>query len=143
MGYDVHVTRIPVSEFFELEDNYDETKNISFEEWIDYINQDAEMRHDGFAIATLSDGTEFGCSDPSIAVWVDHPDKNITQWIWLSNGMVTVKNPDEYMLKKLHLIAKNLNGVVQDQDGYNLDEKGNFILSEEDKIRPKPWWKFW
>ncbi|WP_118984861.1 hypothetical protein [Photorhabdus sp. CRCIA-P01] len=143
MGYDVHVTRIPISEIFELEDNYNETKNISFEEWIDYINQDAEMRHDGFATTTLSDGTEFGCSDPSIAVWFAHPDKNITQWVWLSNGMVTVKNPDEYMLKKLHLIAKKLNGSVQDQDGYNLDEEGNFILSEEDKIPPKPWWKFW
>ncbi|PHM47621.1 hypothetical protein [Xenorhabdus sp. KK7.4] len=146
MGFNVHITRVDLNDYYDDPDRYsDESANISMQEWIDYINQDDEMRLDGYAEALFSNGETLICVDESMAVWTQHPDQSITSWFWLDDGMITAKNPDSHMIKKMHSIAKTLNAKVQGEDCYDIDKEGKPIIPPEGlSFRElKPWWKFW
>lgn len=161
MGVNFHITRISIETQWELEDKYDAKSNITMEQWIKYIDDNNEMRLDGYASADLGKGQRLTCYDPSMAVWLAHPDKAITAWIWLEDsGMITVKNPDEAMIKQLFIIANEFNAVVQDENGETYNKDGYIIDNQQNIITPhinlfkinnittpiiksKPWWKFW
>ncbi|PHM60829.1 hypothetical protein Xsto_03622 [Xenorhabdus stockiae] len=58
MGFNVHITRVDLNDYYADPDRYsDEAANISMQEWIDYINQDDEMKLEGYADAPLSNTT--------------------------------------------------------------------------------------
>lgn len=167
MSFNLYITRIPLEIQWELEDKYDAKNNITLDEWISYVNNYEDMRLDGYSVAELGDNTQLVANDPSMAVWLAHPDKELTAWIWLDDsGMITVKNPDNAMSRQLFVIAEAFNAIVQYEDGetfnkngYFIDNQGNIISpnaclydpnkynsqtsQSEIPIKADPWWKFW
>ena len=150
MGYDVHVTR--------KKDWSDKSgEEISLTEWLAHVEGDPELRLDGYAEAGLGNGGVLHVDDPSMAVWIAHPEHGVRDgmaWIWLSHGNLQAKNPDGPMLKKLWDIAQLLDAKVQGDDGELYDSAGSIIsdevdadtvvsVSEQPQPRQKPWWRIW
>lgn len=114
MGYDLHITRK------EEWSDEDESNSITLNEWKDYLQSDKEMRLDGFAEANLQDGQVLRMEDESLAIWKNYSGDGINgnhAWFSLSQGNITVKNPDEEIIKKMLEIAGVLNARVQGDDG--------------------------
>jgi hypothetical protein len=141
MGYEVHITR--------KENWFDEGPDISLDEWLDVVRADSEMRLDGQAEATVGEGAVLTMEDPSMSVWVaysKHGKNGNMAWLWHSRGNVMAKNPDEEILRKMSLIAKQLSAKVRGDesevygdDGQPVDEAApNSPLTDQ-----KPWWQFW
>ena len=135
MGYDIHITR--------KENWFDEDGlEISLPEWLAYVSSDSEIRLDGYAEATTGGGAVVRVTDPSMAVWVAHPDhgeRNGMAWLWLSGGNIVAKNPNKEILSKMYHISQIFGGKVQGDDGELYDCNG------AQKINPlhKPWWRIW
>lgn len=108
MGYDIHITR--------RQDWSDsEGPAVSLAGWLAYVEADPEMRLDGYAEAELTDGSVLRAEDPSMAVWVEHPQhgkRDGLAWMWWSHGNVLAKNPDEDTLRKMWRIAQSLGAKV-------------------------------
>jgi hypothetical protein len=71
MGYELHITR---------RENWideDVSKKITLEEWKNYIANDSEMRLDGYAEATTSNGESVSCSSEGLAVWMSFSKNHI------------------------------------------------------------------
>lgn len=140
MGYEVHITR--------KENWFDEGPEISLADWLDVVRTDPEMRNDGYAEATVAEGSVLRIEDPSMSVWLAYPghlqDGNMA-WMWHSHGNVVTKNPDEEMLQKMLIIAQRLSAKVQGDEGevYGID--GQLIAAAEPRPHRshKPWWRFW
>ena len=143
MGYDIHITR--------KENWFDEEgAAISLVEWHAYIESDPAMRLDGYAEASLKDGAVLRSENPSLAVWTEHPQhgkRDGMAWIWLSQGNVQAKNPDEDTLRKMWCIAQSLGAKVQGDDGELYDSSGSMLRSATSAASPaqpkKPWWRVW
>ena len=144
MGYDLHITR-QENWFDEIED-----LRITQEEWTEYISLDEEMRLDGFSEITLPDGKLLRQADPGMAVWTGYTANGVEQnyaWIWLDNGNIGAKNPDQEIIVKMLEIAKHFKARVQGDDGelYSVNDLGyaegsHAVIINEPK---KPWWKIW
>ncbi len=121
MGYDVHITRKPYWAD-------DDGERIEIDDWLAYLATDAEMRHDGFAEANVSGGT-FRIVEPGLAVWTRHPESPATAWVSYSKspGCITVKNPDEPFLAKMHAIATRLGARVQGDEGEVYGPNGEIL----------------
>jgi hypothetical protein len=143
MGYDVHITR--------KTNWHDEAgPDITLEEWLSYVEIDPDLRLDGYAEAALTNGATLRTEDPSMVVWVGHPkhgNRNGMAWIWLSQGNVDAKNPDEPTLRKMWTIAQALDAKLQGDDEELYDSSGAPIPEDVETISPqpvtKPWWRFW
>jgi len=112
MGYEVHITR--------KENWFDDGLEISLPDWLDVVCTDPDMRYDGFAEASVGNNSVLRVEDPSIAVWLAYPshlEDGNKAWFWLSNGNVVTKNPDEAILNKMIVIAHQLSGKVQGDEG--------------------------
>lgn len=143
MGYDVHITR---------KDNwFDEQGDaLSLAEWLAYIEGDPEMRLDGYAEAKLKDGSVLRSNNPSMAVWVEHPQHGTRDgmaWMWLSSGNVQAKNPDEDTLRKMWRIAQSLGARVQGDEGELYESSGLMVRDAANDLPAtfpkKAWWRFW
>jgi hypothetical protein len=113
MGYDVHITR--AEEWFESEAN-----PISLDEWLAYVVNDSEMRHDGFAEATTSKGETLRIEADGLSVWTaysGHGKNGNMAWFYWSDGQVQVKNPDDEILGKMRAIATQLGAHVIGDEG--------------------------
>jgi hypothetical protein len=109
MGYEIRITRR--DEWFEHCE-----PAISLDEWLALVRDDPELRLDGFAIAPLPDGGAICADEPSMAVWIAHPEHGQRigmAWIWHSRGNIVAKNPDEAMRCKMWKLAQRLNARVQ------------------------------
>lgn len=146
MGYDVHITR--KEEWFS-----DEGEAIPLEEWQAYVAADPEMRLDGVAEATTPEGTVLRVENPGLAVWVaysGHDDSGNMAWFSHHGDKVSVKNPDDEILRKMHAIASALGARVQGDEGELYDADGQPRAPETADRPPaaagaprRPWWKFW
>lgn len=141
MGYDIHITR-------RAEWCGEGEPEISLAEWLAYVENDPEIRLDGYAQADLQDGSVLRIDDPSMAVWVAHPDHGDgVAWIWWSRGNVQAKNPDEPTLRKMWAIAQAFGAKVQGDEGELYDSVGRMIPQDSPahKAMPaqKPWWRIW
>jgi hypothetical protein len=67
MGYEVRITRR--DEWFE-----ECEPAISLDEWLALVRDDPELRLDGYARVALPGGGFVRCDDPSMAVWIAHPE---------------------------------------------------------------------
>lgn len=110
MGYDLHITR--KRDWFD-----DDGPAISLDEWLAYVESDAELRLDGHAEAGLPGGAVLRAEDPSMAVWTawsgNVPAGN-QAWMWLAGtGNVMAKNPSREMIAKMYDIALSLGAKVQ------------------------------
>jgi hypothetical protein len=140
MGYEVHITR-------KAEWSDDDGPTISLAEWLAYVSSDPEMRADGYAEARTPDGV-LRLDGQGIAVWTGYPghheDGNMA-WFCHCEDRITVKNPDEAILVKMHAIASKLHAKVQGDDGeqYGPDGRLEEVDSPSGAHREKPWWRFW
>lgn len=140
MEYEVHITRR--AEWFD-----DDGPSISLEEWLDYVSSDPEMRHDGYAEAETPSGT-LRTEEEGIAVWVAYPrhgkDGNAA-WFSHFRDRISVKNPDQSILVKMHDIAAKLDARVQGDEGeeYGPDGHPRGDDAPTTRRRETPWWKFW
>jgi hypothetical protein len=140
MGYEVHITR--------KENWFDEGPEISLADWLDVVRADPEMQNDGYAEATVGEGSVLRVEDPSMSVWLAYPghlqDGNMA-WMWRSHGNVVTKNPDEDMLKKMAIIAQRLSAKVQGDEGEVYGINGQLISEAvpSPHRNHKPWWRFW
>lgn len=119
MGYNLYITR--------KEDWSDEDSSleISLTEWTSYCQQDDEMRMDNFAEARPSDGSYFKIEKEGIAVWKKYSLDGLNgnhAWFNHNFGNITVKNPDEEIIKKMISIAEQLAASVQGEEGEVYDE---------------------
>lgn len=142
MGYDIHITRKTTW----LDDDGPE---ISREDWLALVSNDPEMRLDGFAECETSDGDALRVNHEGIAVWTAYSGDNVDgnmAWFMHDDGRITVKNPDEEILRKMWAIAQQLDAKVQGDEFELYDERG---LQIEDEPQPggrpsrSPWWAFW
>jgi hypothetical protein len=113
MGYDVHITRA-----IELSDSKDTP--ITIEEWLQYVQQDPEMRLDGYAKATTPKGDTLRIESEGLCVWKGYSghgrDGNMA-WFYYYDGCVIVKNPDDEILIKMKSIAESLAANVIGDEG--------------------------
>lgn len=123
MGYNVYITR---------KENWhdEEGPAISIEEWAAFIRSDPEMRLEVNAEPTVGND---GCpqiENSGVAVWTAYPshenDGNMS-WFYFANGNITVKNPDQEILKKMWSMAKTFSAKVQGDDGECYDADGIMI----------------
>jgi len=113
MGYDIHITRA---------DHWTESESnpISFEEWLDFVADDPEMRLDNHAEVDLGNDEILSCERPGLTVWIDYSahgcDGNMA-WFDYHAGEIIVKNPDDEILGKMRRIAAVLGARVQGDEG--------------------------
>ena len=120
MSYKVHITR--KSNWFA-----DDGLCISCDKWLQYVLNDPEMRADGYAKVLLPDNSTLRIDHPGIAVWTTysgHRDGGNMAWFTHFEDRVTVKNPEEEILAKMHQIASALSAKVQGDDGEEYGANG-------------------
>ena len=145
MGYEVYITR--------KEAWFDEEGDaITLDEWLSYVEQDPEMRADGYAEATTADGSTIRLEDPGIAVWTaysGHREDANMAWFMHQEDRISVKNPDVEIRRKMHSVAIALGGSAQGEEAerYGADGEAVDVATPDLPARPeapaKPWWKFW
>lgn len=146
MGYDVHITR--------KQHWADQVgQRIELDEWLRYVEGDAEMRLDGAAEAAFVDGGTLRVEGPGIAVWVaysGHGSDGNMAWFDHFEDRVTVKNPDREILRKMFAVAQALDARVLGDEGEGYDADGGAVwdepIREVDLVAAdaqRPWWRFW
>ena len=152
MGYEVHITRKET--FFDEEGDL-----ISLQEWLDYIENDKEMRLDGYAETETPDGI-LRIEDGSLAGWKNWSKHDVSDGMaWMSHfeGNISSSNPDTEILTKMHAIASKLNAKVQGDEGEVYDSSGHsnweelkaegesmrFKDEEQTIASSKKWWQIW
>jgi len=97
MSYNIYITR--------REDWFSEDgPEISLQEWIDLVHADKEMRLDGYAEATTTEGDVLRVNDQSMAVWLEYSQHGVDgnmAWIWHHQGNIVARNPDEEIRRKM------------------------------------------
>jgi hypothetical protein len=145
MGYEIHITR---------RENWADTEapDISINEWLAYVNSDAELElTNGYE---LKIGTETSYQNsPGFCEWNDHPtekEPNSRPWFSFWKGSIETKNPDAPTIRKMMRIAEALGAQVQGDDGEIYTEEYLFEMENAARRSPaakllnvKPWWKFW
>lgn len=131
MGYHLHITR--------KENWFDEDppKEISLDEWVEYVGRDQEMRLDNVAEGATVLGDKLTYENKGLAVWTAYSRNGLLgnfAWFDFRNGNLSVKNPDDEIKNKMIEIARHLKAQVQGDDG-------EFYESKEDGQGNKPWWK--
>ncbi|UPG91504.1 hypothetical protein L2Y96_06975 [Luteibacter aegosomaticola] len=120
MGYDVHITR--KTEWFD-----EEGPTISIDEWKAYIASDPEIRLDGFAEAIVGGGAVLRIEQEGLAVWTGYSNRENSVWIGPGSGGITVKNPDEEILRKMFEIALALDARVIGDEGEEYGADGTVV----------------
>ena len=114
MGYEVFITRTP----FGLEEKQ---PAITLEEWLDYVEQDAELRHDEAAEIVTPDGTKMRMQGEGICVWTGWSmhDDSAGRRVYLDfrRGRIFFNGVNEIVFKKMFSIAEALCAVVQGDAG--------------------------
>lgn len=117
---------------------------LTKEEWIDYIKSDSEFHQIEEFSAEIDDGKSLTVSTPNAGLWkTDNGEVPFT--FDEEYGWISVKNPDERIIKKMISIAHDLDSVVLGEEGEKYDEKN--LLGEQAKDDYKSdgrkWWQFW
>jgi hypothetical protein len=122
MGYDIHITR-------KAQWADSEGPIISLDEWKALVMQDAEMRLDGFAEATTTQGEKIRIESEGLSVWTAYSGHgyggNMAWFSYNKTGNITVKNPDKEIRIKIHQIALKLGAIVQGDEDEIYNAKGD------------------
>jgi len=142
MGYEVYITR--ASDWVESNE-----QPIALEEWLSYIENTPDMKHDGYAEATSPNGDIIRYENVGLSVWTGYSKNGLDggkAWFDYRDGNIIVKNPDSEILVKMYEIAQELEAMVQGDDGEVYDENGQSNWQGKNvsvETEKKPWWKFW
>ncbi|WP_299212628.1 hypothetical protein [uncultured Aquimarina sp.] len=132
MGYELNIKR---------EDN--QTK-LTKEEWANYIKSDFEFEQINEYSVQHEDGKYLTVSTPNAGLWKTTKGE-VPFTFFEEYGWISVKNPDEWIIKKMISIANELDAIVLGDEGEKYDEKN--ILGEQSKeiskINNRKWWQFW
>lgn len=126
MGYELNIQR-------------PESNLITTSEWTDYISNDPDFIPIEEFSGKTSDGIEVSVSTPNAGLWRKN-ELEVPFTFQENLGQITVKNPDDAIIKKMIEIAKKLNGKVYGEEG---EEYGPSYFDNQSKpILKKKWWKF-
>ena len=148
MGYDLHITRRKYWFGKEQHEN-----DISLDEWLTFIHSSSSelelVDAHGVKVAEADARSQV---PPGFCEWTAHP-QNRRPWFDYYHGEISTKNPDEPTIRKMILIAREINAKVQGNEGelYELTPDNKITSREigarlEDKTsgnEKKPWWRFW
>lgn len=101
MPIEIHATR--AKRWFE-----NEGAEIGVAEWRALVAADPELSLPGPREARAASG--------ELARWDAHPDGE-PRWLWLHEGTLTVRDPDEITVEKLGELAARLGAALQGDDG--------------------------
>ena len=148
MGYDLHITR--------KLNWFDASPAIDLHEWLEYVANDPDLQHEGFAEAPAANGDTLRIESQGICIWKGYSgggNPESTAWLTWNAGNVVAKNPDDEIRKKMWSIAQSLGASVQGDEGEHYGEDGGMIETTTNDVsssvneRPfdpkRPWWKFW
>ena len=148
MGYDLHITR--------KLNWFDASPAIDLHEWLEYVANDPDLQHDGFAETPAANGDMLRIESQGICIWKGYSgggNPESTAWLTWNAGNVVAKNPDDEIRKKMWSIAQSLGASVQGDEGEHYGEDGGMIETTTNDVsssvneRPsdpkRPWWKFW
>ena len=141
MAYDLHITR--------KENWFDTTPGFTLQDWLEYVDSDSDLRHDGFAESTLDDGKVLRIEQEGLCVWAAYSGGKAgcdVCWLsWSQSGNIDAKNPDQEIREKMWSIAQRLGAKVQGDDGELYGPDGNQIaeIASTATISKRPWWRFW
>ncbi|MBV8252279.1 MAG: hypothetical protein JO154_06690 [Chitinophaga sp.] len=132
MGYELHITR--------QDTWYDEdfSKQISMEEWKNYLTDDPEMRLDNYAEASFEDGSVLRIEGEGLAVWTKHS-RLLNVWFSYYKGNICVKSPDEEVILKMVNIAQKLDARVQGDDMEYYGKKGLILPDSQVVTNVQSW----
>ncbi len=132
MGYELSIQR---------EDNQ---IKLTKEEWVDYVKSDPEFEQIEEFSAVLDSGESITVPTPNAGLWKTNKGE-VPFTFDEEYGWISVKNPDEWIIKKMISIAQDLDSVVLGEEGEKYDEKN--LLGEQPKDDSKSngrkWWQFW
>lgn len=137
MGYDLHITR--GDHWLDAE-----AHPITLEEWLAYVEQDPEMRLDGFAEAAVSRGQVLRTESPGLAVWVRWSQRGIDggqAWFDHRKGCVVVKSPDDEIIQKMTSIAGTLQARIIGDDGETYPTTDHDSANPQQDPRVLLWWR--
>jgi hypothetical protein len=132
MGYDLHITR---------KDDWsdEEGPEISLAEWLALARADPEMRLDEYV--EIRKGSESALQTDWVWTGYSQYDKTgLIARFRYRNGEVSVKNPDEEMIRKMWSVAQALSAKVQGDDSEVYDSSAKHSYPDWPE---RPWWKFW
>jgi len=141
MAYDLHITR--------KENWFDPTPGFTLQDWLDYVDSDPELRHDGFAETTLDDGKVLRVEQKGLCVWTAYSGGNKGNdvcWLgWSQSNNIDAKNPDQEIRQKMWSIAQRLGAKIQGDDGELYGSDGDHIpgIAPTSALSMRPWWRFW
>jgi len=101
MPIELHATR--AKRWFDSEG-----AEITSAEWRALVAADPELAEPGPHEAVAASGL--------LARWTAHPDGE-SRWLWLHEGTLSIRDPDEITIEKLAELAARLGAVVQSDDG--------------------------
>src|ERR1043165_9637946 len=110
MSYDLFIVR---RNNFE---DYEEESNITLEEWKNLVESSDDLTWEEFPGDTEETNFEY-------CYWMAYPEQNDAEnyWYWFdfSNkyGFVSTRNPDFACMRKLVIMAENLNARVEGMEG--------------------------
>ncbi len=119
MGYHLFITR-HASQLDERDGG-----DISLEEWEDYVKNDHEMKMVDLVEPVTQDITkqtqqDVSVKSESVAIWTLYSkntnEDNFARFKY-SQGMISVKTPDDELIKKMISISLALNATVLGEDG--------------------------
>lgn len=132
MGYELHIQR------------EDKSKKIKLSEWKDYVLNDFEFESIEEFSANFGNGRVLTISTPNAGLWKS-PKGDVPFTFSEKYGWITVKNPDDWVIAKMILIADALNAVVlgEEEEKYDMEYlKKEFGYTKKGNKKTK-WWKFW
>lgn len=108
MGYELHITK---------KKNWNlGGPDIAGADWMKYLESDPELRLSRPVAVTLSDGSTYQHSIPTLAKWTGHSSGYPVLFDY-RNESIVVRNPDAETISKMQQISKKLGARVQGDNG--------------------------
>lgn len=134
MGYELHIER------------KDNENKITVDEWTDFIDQSPDFeKADSVSATNPQSGMTLTIDTPNCGLWKPKDDYKVPFTFQDKWGHITVKNPDEFVIKKMIEISGHFNGRVVGEEGEEYDD--NYFSDNSDQHdsnrTDKKWWEFW
>ena len=123
---------------YELDIKRNSENIITLTEWQEYIKNDPEFDATEEFSGTTKEGDTLTISTPNAGLWKNKVPFTFTEKL----GHITVKNPDDDIIKKMVEIAKSVDAIVVGEEGEEYDEN-YFSQGFQSSSNKKPWWKLW
>lgn len=129
MGYELNIQR------------EEHQPKITVKEWTNYIKSDIEFEQIESFSAEIEDGKSLTIKTPNAGLW--KTEKGEVPFTFYENlGLISVKNPDKRIIRKMIAIANDLNAIVLGEEDEKYDED-NLNGRNQNSSNGRRWWEFW